>query len=70
MVGQNIKSYMAAHGIKQRWLAEKVGLSETAMSAKLNGLRGFTFEEYERICGALGIRTDTFLEPQIKGVKE
>lgn len=64
-VGQKIKAYISSNGIKQKFLAEQIGISEQKLCLSLNGDRKLSFEEYEKICGCLGVNTDKFLTPRV-----
>ena len=46
---------MAEHGFNQRQLAQRVGISENTLSAKMNGKAFFNTEEIENICRELDI---------------
>lgn len=37
------KQYLRDHGIKQSWLADKLGISEPTLSGRLNGRYKFEF---------------------------
>ena len=63
-VGIKIKKYLTNNGISQRYISRKTGIDPTKLNLSLNGIRRMTFDEYELICGALGVGTDMFLEPR------
>ena len=65
-VGENIGGYLEANGIKQTFLASKTGLSDACVSAIINKGRTISVTEYYRICVALNVPFDTFLN----GVEE
>ena len=44
-----IKDYMGDHGIKQKWLADKIAVSESYMSRMLSGDRVIPFWMQYRI---------------------
>ncbi len=64
-VGQKIKEYIETRGIKQSFLADAMGTTVVKLNLSLNGNRKLTFDEYELICGILGVGTDKFLEPKV-----
>jgi len=64
-VGLKIKKYLSETGITQVFLSRKSGINPVKLNLALNGNRRFTFDEYELICGSLGVNTDFFLEPKI-----
>lgn len=64
MVGSRIKNYLNDNGIKQIFLAEKTGLSPNAISDICNHDRKIDVIEYAKICKALNVPLDTFLEDE------
>ena len=62
MVGRRIKEYLISNGIKQTFLAEKTGLSQMVISDICNKDRKIDVVEYYKICKALGVPFETFLE--------
>jgi transcriptional regulator with XRE-family HTH domain len=62
MVGGRIKQYLAENGIKQTFLAEKTGMSNATISDICNGNRKIDCVEYYKICKALNVPLETFLE--------
>lgn len=67
MVGENIKNYLNEKGIKQTFLVEKTGFSHSCISDICLGNRKIAVEEYAKICKALGVSLDTFLDSEQKG---
>lgn len=61
MVGKKIKEYLAEKGIKQTFLAEKTGLSNSAISDICNNDRRIECVEYYKICKALDVPLEQFL---------
>ena len=61
MVRDAIKQYLYENGIKQSYLAKKIGMSAPTLSALLNGKRSFEIEEYVSICNALELPFDFFM---------
>lgn len=62
MVGENIRNYLNEKGIKQTFLAEKTGLSNSCVSDICLGNRKIAIEEYFKICKALNVSFDTFYD--------
>jgi hypothetical protein len=65
-----LKKYVEDTGIKQKILAERAGINESALCFILQGKRKCEAGEYGNLCFALGVPLDTFLKPEIpeKGV--
>lgn len=61
-VGERIKSYLLAEGLKQNKIAEKTGIGTDKLNLSLNGKRNLPLDEYARICSVLGVPADTFLK--------
>lgn len=61
-VGMKIKNYLDENGISQVHLSKKTGIPSPKLNLALNGKRRMTFEEYELICGALGVEASFFLK--------
>ena len=62
MLGEKIKNYLIEHGIKQRFLAEKLELPDPVISDMLNGQRKIDAVEYYQICKALRVSLEYFFE--------
>lgn len=54
------KQYLREHGIKQSWLADKLGISEPTLSGRLNGRYKFDADFAMAFSKALGISPDIF----------
>ena len=63
-VGLRIRAYIDEHGITQQFLVRKTGINAQKINLSLNGHRRIPFDEYELICGALGVGVDQFLTPR------
>lgn len=61
MVGEKIKQYLTDNGIKQAFLAEKVGISPSQMSDICNKGRTIDCVLYYKICKALNVPLDLFV---------
>lgn len=57
-----IKAYLESNGISQTFLSKKTGIACPKLNLALNGKRKMTFEEYELICGVLGLEVGFFLK--------
>lgn len=56
-----LKGYLAENGIKQRDLANRIGMSEVSLSQKINRAGSvFSIDEVTLICKTLGISADEF----------
>ncbi len=53
MVNVNVKQAVEDSGLKQRYIAEKVGISEQALSAMLNGRQKIGTDEFFAFCEVL-----------------
>ena len=60
---EQIKNYMEQHGISQKFICDRTGISPPKLSMALNGKRRLSLEEYALICGALEVNTDKFVKP-------
>lgn len=64
-IGMKIKKYLQENGISQRFLSRKTGIASSKLNLALNGNRRLTFDEYELICGALGVDAGFFLKARM-----
>lgn len=64
-VGKSIKSYLNENGIKQSWLAEKIGSSNSALSMQLSS-KNMKVSTLFAICEALNVKPDIFLNSSSK----
>lgn len=60
-INAKLKEYMVNNGIRSSFIANKTGLSNTTISNILNGKRKITAEELSKICKALNVHADMFL---------
>lgn len=60
-LSQNINTYLNEQGIKKKYVAEKTGISENALNLVLNGKRRLLADEYVKICNALNVPFDRFI---------
>ena len=68
MIQENLAAYVADKGIKQKVLAEKVGMTEVAVSSMLRCDRKLTADEYSAICYFLGVSTEKFRDSPVSSV--
>lgn len=61
MIGKLIKEYLAENGIKQTFLAQKTGLTDSAISDICIHDRRIDVIEYKKICDALNVPLDYFV---------
>lgn len=64
MIGAKIKEYLMQNGIKQTFLAEKTGLSDSIISDICTKNRRIDCIEYYKICKVLNVPLETFLEDE------
>ncbi len=50
---------------KQRMIAERLGINETTLSAKLNGHRRLYADEFRDICQVLSLNADDILRESL-----
>lgn len=62
MIGILIKQYLSENGIKQTFLAEKCGLTDSIVSDICMGNRKVDCLEYYAICKALNLPLSYFFE--------
>ena len=62
MIGSNLKAYLKENGIKQGFVAEKVGISDSTMSDICNKDRPIDCVIYYNICKVLNVPYEFFIE--------
>lgn len=62
MVRKAIAKYLTENGIRQNFLSQKTGISPQAICLILKGERNLDVEEYAKICEALGVSCNYFIE--------
>lgn len=62
MVGEKIRQYLTENGIKQTFLAQKTGLTDNIISDICNKNRRIDCIEYFKICRALNVPMEYFLQ--------
>lgn len=58
MAAKKLKEAIEASGIKQKFIAEKVGISETALSAMLNGKQKIDVDTFMAIARVIRMTPD------------
>lgn len=66
MVGAAIKDYLEENGIKQAFVAEKANITPSQMSDICNKGRSIDCATYYKICRALNVPLEKFLEGIVK----
>ncbi|NCA68370.1 MAG: XRE family transcriptional regulator [Clostridia bacterium] len=61
-VNRKINEYLANRGIKQSFMAAKMGVSSAKISNLLSGKQKFTAEEFLMACDILNLDPKTFYE--------
>lgn len=56
-----LKQLIQSKGMKQKWLAQKIGVSEVTLSNWVNGKAVPKKEHLEKLCEILEINTDILL---------
>lgn len=62
MVGERIKEYLTQNGIKQTFVAEQAGITQSMLSDICNKDRRIDCVTYYRICKALNVPLEKFIE--------
>ena len=58
MIAEKLRAAIENRGIKMKFIAEKAGISQTALSMMLNGNQKIDVEVFFRICMALHMTPD------------
>jgi transcriptional regulator with XRE-family HTH domain len=62
VITEKIALYLDEHGIKQRAVAEYIGVSPSTMTSIISGKRRLSAEEYIGICDFLQVPYSTFVQ--------
>lgn len=54
-----LEEAISKSGLKKRWIADKMGLSEYGLSLKIQGINEFKASEVSQLCELLGIKSLT-----------
>lgn len=60
MTGKAVSQYLNDKGIKQKWLAEKLDISESRLSGMLTGRYPMSAEMLFDICRILNVSSEVF----------
>ena len=60
-IAAEVRASLARANQPASWLADRAGISKTALSLKLKAQRSFTVEELLSVADALGIDADTLI---------
>ena len=58
MINDRVSRAIADSGLKQKFVAEKIGVSEPTFSALLSGKRKIDVDEFFKICTVLNLRPE------------
>lgn len=64
-IARSVRAEMARRGINQETLAERLGLTQRAMSRRLTADTSFRAEELAAIADVLGVPVATFLRGEV-----
>lgn len=62
MVGGKIRSYLTENGIKQNFVAERLGMPATTLSSMLLERTRIDVETYAKICAILNVPLEEFVK--------
>lgn len=62
IVQGRLADYIRDNGIKQVWISQKTGISESRLSGILTRRLKMTADEYERIVSVIGKEPNDFME--------
>lgn len=60
------KAYMIANNIRQKEIAELLGISITSVNMKLNGKQDFSLAQVRTLCEKYNISADIFLKSMLQ----
>lgn len=61
-VYEKVRAYIERHGLKQKVVAEKAGISNTTFNAIMNGKRTMYAEDLRAVCLALNVSPELFVD--------
>lgn len=67
MVGARVRAVLESQGRAQKWVAERLGISQPDISRRLRGVKGFTMAELVVIARELGVPLADLLPEQVPG---
>ena len=63
-VYEKVRAYIEQHGLKQKFVAERAGISNTTFNAIMNGKRTMYAEDLKAVCLALNVSPELFIDTQ------
>lgn len=63
-VYEKVRAYIEQHGLKQKVVAERAGISNTTFNAIINGKRTMYAEDLKAVCLALNVSPELFIDTQ------
>lgn len=69
-VYEKVRAYICDNGLKQEVVAQRAGISQTTFNDILNGKRTLYADELRRICIALNVSPELFVDVRTKIRKE
>ena len=67
MVGKNIKTYLKENGIKQNYVAQKIGVPATTLNSMLLEKQKLPVDIYFSVCAVLGEPVTRFAPQKAEG---
>lgn len=64
IASKRIMDYIESHGLKKKFISEKIGLSRSVFSSRLNGDTKITCDEIYRLCEVLNCTPNDLLLPE------
>lgn len=62
MVNDNVRAAIVASGLKQKFVADRIGMSEQTFSAILTGQRKITVEEFFKLSDVLNMKPEALYD--------
>ena len=60
-----MKRVIEKSGLKQKYVSERIGMTETQFSLAISGKRRFEAGEYANVCKVLGVPMNEFLKVKV-----
>ena len=65
-----LKQYIEERGLIQKFVAQKTGIEEVALSNILNGRQRCSLENYVKLCKFFNVSFELFIDTAVDGGKE